>query len=408
MVPMGITVAFDKKQRLHYVIRDIPRGSLGWDAGADCTRQLNSLLAAKTPTALLRAIEAMPSLYPEGRFSKKTRPIESAQEVRYALVRLGECDEDQLRAEMWMESATPLRSDTAKMSKFIADYGYGNEGLEDWAEAVLDDGRVIVVEHLQDWMTLRNSLTLCGRLLAQLQDGNHAPLEDAGFYHRNNSRLKDDFYIIPFKFNAFFARASADWEEKDPLYNSLVTEGKLSSRYKFIDDLRGAFPDPSESDVFLVARPTATQEYDSFFASKRREPADKTLYLMVRNSGDQEAMAKKVILAFTEAFRGLEDWEQGMRGKEGRRGTGRPLGWAYDAMGAFAKLDEARELPLSFPSALWHRLLYHHAQALVICSHCKNAILSSEQGTRREYCSDTCRVQAATKEKKRGEREGRA
>ena len=402
---MGITVAYDKRQKLHYVIRDVPGDALEWDAGQDCTRQLNALLAAKTPTALLRAVEGMPSLYPEGRFSKTTRPVASREEVHYAVVRFGECDEDQLRAEMWMDSATPLRSDTAKMSKFVTDYGYDGEALAERAGAALGEGRVVAVEHLQDWMTLRNALTLCGRLLAQLQEGGPVSLEDAGFYRRSNSRLKDDFYIIPFKFNAFFARASADWEEKDPLYNSLMTERKLASRYRFLAEPRGGFPDPSEPDVFLVTSPVATQEYSSVFASKRLEPVDKTLYLMVRDSGDQEAMAKKVVLAFTEAFRGLEDWERGMRGKEDRRGTGRALGWAYDAMGAFAKQDEAREVPLSFPSGLWHRLLYHHAQALVVCSHCKNAILSSEQGTRREYCSDTCRVQAAAKERKRGERD---
>ena len=400
---MGIAVAYDSKQKLHYVVRSVPAGLLEWDPDADCTAQLNALLAAKTPTAFLRAVDGMPSLYPRGRFSKTTRAATRKSEVEYAIVRLGECDEDQLRAEMWMDSATPLRSDTAKMSKFAADFGYEEVRFAELVDGALEGGGAVVVEHLQDWMTMRNSLTLCARLLAQLQDGGGAAsLEEAGFYRRENSRLKDGFYIIPFKFNPFFARASADWEEKDPLYNSLVTQRKLATRLGFLDDARGDFPDASEEDVFFATSAVAKQEYAGIFASRRLEPADKTLYMMVRDSGDHAAMATKTVLAMTEAFRTLEDWEDGMRGKEARRGTGRPLGWEYDAAGALAGIDDARMVPRSFASALWYRLLYHHARRFTICAHCKNAVLSSEKGMRREYCSDTCRVQAAVKERKRG------
>lgn len=391
----GISLAYDSRQRVHYVLRVVSPEALAWDGSLDCGAALNGLLETKTARSLLDGISQMTSLCPDGVFWGQRYMFTQKEARRSFPKRFSSCEAGQLQAELWLDSAGALRSDKSKLSKFVEEFG--TDGGE-FLEALLPKATsadLVLAERLQDWITLRNSLSLCARLLGQIEGGGGAiSLERAGFYNPGrNEHLGGSFYMIPFKFNTYFAATGVDGPDvHDPLFTRVAPPGKRAAGDGRLFRTSVNYPDPKRPNVFLATRPAATESFPESVAdllvSKRREPAEKVYYLMVEDSGDHMQMACDIVNAFTRGFRTLDDPVAG-------RGEPRKLGWVYDETGNTAKLPQPRLEPRSLPSALWYSLLFHPAMKMVLCKRCGNAILSREKGTPKAYCSETCRVQDA-------------
>ena len=396
---MNIAVSYNRRESLHYLLRIVPRGALSWDTGANCLGHLDGLLSSKMPAQLLQAIDAMPSLYPGGTFSGKVYWCELA-EASKRLSAFAGCDEAQLEAELQIVAVKELRANNTRLTQFVAEYGKSGAEYADSLRYANGEECVLLVERLQDWMTLQSSLSLCARLRAQLERGDvPVSLEGAGFAHRTNTRLEDDFYIIPFKFNTFYAKEHVEGAVNDPLFTALAPWVKGKTRLSPIDQVYVRYPDKDNKDVFFATAPVATQEYpktvEEVFIARRRSASVKTYYLLARDGGDQAAIARSIAASFTRAFRTLQD-----PGDKKGRGK-RDLGWTYDAEGEFDGAAGPRLVPQSLPSALWQQLVYHPGMRTIACAYCGNAVLAREQGNQKHYCSPSCRVQDAKRAKAR-------
>ena len=409
---MDIAIAYDSRQGLHFILRVVAKEQIGCDGRIECVGMLNDLLTTKTPPRLLKAINDMPSLYPGGYFAGERYAFAFSEAAEIFVERFAVCDESLLKAELWLDSAQSLRADTARITQFVRDHGTNGKGFLNSLRMRSSSDCVVLAERLQDWMTLRNSLSVCARLLGQLEgNGSSASLEDAGFHLEDNKLLGGEHYLLPFKFNTFYAlRGSGKWEKQDPLFAALAPAAKRDVELGSTGRVYANYPDPGNNGVFFAAYPVATQDYptsapelfEKIFRSDRREPVKKTHYFLVRNSGNQAQMAKDVVNAFTSAFRTLEDPGSTRR----KPGEVRDLGWMYDKAGEFEKLAQPRLVPQSLVSALWFRLIYHPVMKISICKFCGNAVVSREQGTPKAYCTDTCRVQDANRRKREEARDG--
>lgn len=409
---MDVAIAYDSRQGVHFVLRVVAKERVGWDGRVECVGMLNDLLTTKTPSRLLKAIDDMPSLYPGGSFAGERYAYAFSEAAGKFAKRFAECDEDLLKAELWLDSARGLRADSARVTQFVKEYGTNGEGFLDSLRMRNAADCMVLAERLQDWMTLRNSLSVCARLLGQLEgNGPSVSLEDAGFRLEDNKLLGGEHYLLPFKFNTFYAlRGSGKWEKQDPLFATMAPAAKRGVELGSTGRVYANYPDPRNNDVFFAAYPVATQDYpasaselfEKIFMSGRREPAKKTHYFLVRNTGDQAQMAKGVVNVFTSAFRNLEDPGSARR----KPGEVRNLGWMYDEAGEFEKLAQPRLVPQSLASALWYRLVYHPVMKISVCKFCGNAVVSREQGTPKAYCTDTCRVQDANRRKREEARDG--
>lgn len=396
---MNIAISYKKRERLHYLFRVVPRSALTWDPSANCLAHLDGLLSSKMPTQLLQAIDGTPSLYPGGAFGGKRYWCE-LEDAPAHLADFRECDEDQLEAELQIVSVKELRANNTRLTQLVAEYGTGGPEYAAGLKYLNGEECVLLVERLQDWMTLQSSLSLCARLRAQLEAGEGAvSLEVAGFTHRVNTRLEDDFFIIPFKFNTFYAREHVKGDINDPLFTALAPWEKGKTRLSPIDQVYVRYPDGANEDVFFATAPVATQEHpksaEELFIARRRSASQKTYYLLARDSRAEGAIAKSIVSSFTRAFRTLED--PGDKRGRGRRN----LGWSYDAEGEFDGSAVPRLVPQSLPSALWLQLSYHPGMRTITCAYCGNAVLARERGNQKHYCSPSCRVQDAKRAKAR-------
>ena len=403
---MYTCVLYNAKEKRHFVVRVIEKCQLAWSWSGECSAELNKLISSKTPQQLLDAIDSFPALYPQESFLDKKIAyslMDAKDELRKS--RYVSCKKETLEAEMYLASATPLRANKESFESFILKYGTnGQDYLTDLRE-VSESEHFVLMEPVQDWMMLRNTLSICARVLGQIQDEEkQESLEDAGFSFRDNTRIKKEIYYTPFKYNTFFNTSSGQMFEQDALFTALTKRKYERTTIPFFLDINVDYFSEIERDVFVLTRPLATQKYDMIqslkqeFLSESTGPVEtRTHYLCLRNTGDQREMMEGIIEAFSSAFRSLTDSTEA-KGK--KRGTGSFLGWKYDQSGEYEKLEEPRLVPQSFISALWYQLVYHPGKRITICKLCKNAVLTNEQGTKNKYCSNSCRVRDSRKRKK--------
>lgn len=397
---MNIKVLFNQKQKIHYVVRVVEKTAPEWKHKSDISDILNDLLLTRTPEQLMKVIDKMPSLYPHASFGDENQAYSFVEAKDMLSQQFNLFDKDRLEAELFLESAKPLKGNKRKIISFAENYC--TEGSEYAASLGLfnEDECVVLVEHLQDWMMLRNSLSLAARLLGQIEDDTmEVSLVDAGFRHQDNTRLKQSMYIIPFKYNTFFAKKFAPVKSQDPLFCSMVNEEIVKTNFAGLGNVYKHCLEKDRSDTYFITKPQATQEYPSLvkelFSMERESSEEQTLYLCVEDNGTQLDMAKRVVSSFAIAFRKLREKESSKSGKDEEL-----LGWEYDPSGEFEKLASPRIVARSFVSGLFYQLIYHPGKRITICGECGNAVLSREQGTRNKYCSDSCRVQASKKRKR--------
>lgn len=395
---MDVAITYDAKKKLHYIVRIVPRVAVGWTGKADVSALLNELLVAKTPSSLIKAFDNAPALYPAGTFAGRKYAF-AFKEAESELASYSTCNEAQLHAELLLNSAKELRFDSAGIGQFAIDNGCSGAEFVERLKDRNSSEHIVLIEQLQDWMTLRNSLSVCARLLGQVERMDEpVSLEEAGFELRSIRRLGGDYFITPFKFNTYFAASQGkDWEQKDPLFYALFPVEDMQTEWvPILGNISAHYPDPKNKDVFFATQPIATGEYaklgEGMFISKNRPVGTKTYYLVVKKSVSDDELARSIVSAFTRAFRDLQDPVGGFKKKKGQF---RPLGWSYDEAGEFEGLDAPRYIPNSLPSALWYQLIYHPGKEIIVCAECKNAAINVKKGRSRDYCSDLCRVRAS-------------
>ena len=150
---MNIAISYRKRERLHYLLRVVPRSALTWNPGANCLAHLDGLLSSKMPSQLLQAIDGAPSLYPDGVFGGRRYWCE-LKDAPGRLSDFRECDEVQLEAELQIVSVKELRANNTRLTQLIAEYGTGGPEYAAGLKYLNGKECVLLVERLQDWMTL--------------------------------------------------------------------------------------------------------------------------------------------------------------------------------------------------------------------------------------------------------------
>lgn len=392
---MKPSLVYSRGIEAHCIVRIIPanRFDMIWDSREDLSKELNALLTVKNLSGLLKTIGDMPPVLPLAVACSRRRVFTVEQAMRDLPGDLIECNEGSLRAESFIESCRPMRANGVSARRAVSEYGSTGaliaEGLE---EDPADSENLVVVEPLQDWMTLVNSLKLCARLLAAINSREQVSLEDLGFAHMTSKRLKGkELYGLPFKFNTLFSGPDLveGWQRQDPLFYALTHKKKVGSNAPSVSVPVYALGEGSSS-IFVTTRPIAAGDQHAA-GSNKHDIDGKALYLCIEDNGDQRKMASNVVLMFGKAFRNLSVPQDGATGGDS------PCGWEYDADGGLRGLDAPLIRMLSFASALWYQLVYHPGQRLSRCKWCGDAMMSKDIGPKKEFCTGSCRVQYGRK-----------
>lgn len=315
-----------------------------------------------------------------------------------------DCCPPQLEAELFIESATGVRANGDRM-RSVAER-FGSNGKRIIEEALLDDGQVFLVEPVADWMALRNMLSLTARLLGRIRNGGDLTnvLAECGFAFRHNGLYRGDIWLIPLKYSCFEDVRKSHvtfglddgFKRYEPLFDCVTEWADVEVVHPFTRYLPGKDTAPVRVlsgdclDVFLASQSSAEEDFRKVFGANRLTAEQKTTYLVVRDNGDQEQLAKEVVRLFFNAFRCMED-----EPVKGRRGYSCFLGWECADAGIFGEPDCCVTECRSFASSLMYYLFYHPSMRITVCALCGNAVLSNYRGTRKEYCSDSCRVRGA-------------
>ncbi len=384
----------NKRTRAHCLVRAVPAnialaGSFEPDPAA-----LNALLGVKAPGQLVQAVDDLPPLVAAESLARMPRILAPADAAGYLGGSFAECDADVLAAELFLDSAEGLRANGQSLVKFADEYCCGGRVAAQRMGSLSDDIAVLV-EPVQDWMAVRNQLSIALRLKGLLAEGEPDIFGRAGFERVDNRRLGSPLLVIPAKFNPFFAKAArtaAADAAADPLFSAMAPRARRATSVPGVGDVSPNYPDPSNKGVFFTTKPLATDDlpsWGSLFRPNRVPAEDQTLYLCVEDVGDQEAMTRSVVESFSYGYVNLD--------LEGEK-----AGWEYDVSGEHENIDAPRVLCRSFASSLWYALSYHRGKRITVCRLCGNAVLSNERGTRKNYCSDACRVRDANRRKAAG------
>lgn len=244
-------------------------------------------------------------------------------------------------------------------------------------------GASLVVEPLQDWILLRNLLSITLRLGALLREGNGDSgtlLEGAGFSRVGrrsfHSKLSIDSpgYAIPVMFNPFFREGkvvancpSSDGRAAWPLYERIA---KSETRHAVggldieVGSLRGS---DSIKFVSVVRAVDSTGEAPSRWL--RSGEARWTYLVIVGEEGKgQKALADSFLNAVdSQLYRPTLSFSGRM-------------------------MAEVSVCAPDLPTALWGIVRNHPNHYLLTCENCHRTVFSTTQGPNRRFCSDSCRV----------------
>ena len=393
---MASWIAFDSDDNLHYIIRVIPREQYSWawnDRGL--SKELNSLITVKSPAAFMRLVDALPPIVPCAYFGGRQVAYLREEIEDGSLMGMEGCNTRILESEFFLESSKPMRSNKVKLDKLVTEWGSDGRTVASLLKGIEGDF-VVLVEPLQDWMTLRNSLSLCARLLAGVEHGSGL-LKGLGFDMLKSKRLGKELWGIAFKYNPFYSKKIAlrDEDRFDPLFYALTDQYSEKTNVPFMKrELHGLCPE--DHSVFVTTRQIATGHYDAIGPNKEKTPSEKTLYLCVAGGDGGKESSKEIIRQFSWAFRHLAI-------PQGNKASCESVdcGWRYDQRGEFQDLAGPKMVPGSFASALWYQLVYHPHDRLTRCKWCGDALMARSVGTPKEFCCGSCRVQYGRSQKGR-------
>ena len=286
----------------------------------------------------------------------------------------------------------------------VAGYDAFSNGLRDVLERCNDDTHVVYCEPLQDWMIVRNMLSLASQLyyLANAPETMNAPLSSlCRVRHYDEVKyLKRPAFALPIAFNT-------TGRLKRQLDPGLIWDA-LQENYAKASPLFCSGIEVPENQKWLGAIKNRhfwsqiIQDEDVLFLSAYQVEAT---YVGREVSGDTEWQAlymvvvpkmEKGVVAETErdmADRLFYDIERAFfTGPDGIRGR-RLCGWGR---GDVSESDGDSLMGFkSLMGALWDKVFHHRAVGFVTCRNCGNTVLRTTKGKRSLYCSDSCRSAAA-------------
>lgn len=377
----------DKKSLMLSLVRFVQTEELDSPRGGVDFERANALLMARDPEALVEsALKLGPMFVREADLGD--RCLSLTQSGRKERKRFRRSDSAELLAECFFDPYTVSvedrsimfegmgRTPRASADRVVEKRDYLSECPD---LSSLGDGFRLIVEPLQDWVLLRNLLSIALRLGGTLRASKSPEtlLDDAGFAKSERktlySMLATDSpgFTIPVMFNPFFREGTIvlrdfayDADAAWPLFRS-ITETK--SRYlglANVASLRGC------DSIKFVTGPQAEASEGGFRPIYTRPEESRWMYLVIEN---REGLSQKEL---ADMFLDSLD-----------RCLYRPhLSYGDNPMA---------EVSVNFydlPSALWDLVRSHQNHYLMTCDNCHRTVFSTTQGPNRRFCSDSCRV----------------
>lgn len=364
-------IAFDGKTGLHCLVRLVPAGEEGEPVSSPSVERLNSLLMAKDVEGLFDAASslgrlrggyrALPDLCFGSADPLRGRLLPSRQDLL-----LSECFFDPYSAPVGSEGVgfkVSVRKERARARCAVERH--------DWCAAVssMGEGRLsgyrVVLEPVQDWVLLRNLLSVSMRVagaLRELPDG--APvLEDVGFRRASRASfhakvaLDAPAYVIPIAFNSFFREGPALKHLGDAV-SPLLSELTIASNRHHL------------TNIFELKGGSGVKFLSAVQAERASPDEEKWLYLAVeeRDGGRSQAELATSLL----------------------RAVDRSIG-STDVAICRCETDEVAGTPFTLAQGLWDLFRHHPGHYIMTCDQCRRSVLVTPQGGRKRFCSGTCR-----------------
>lgn len=400
--PMGPFIVWNKKCSLHFFVREVSAEECDRAAYGAAYADLNGLLVAKSRDQMVKAIADMPPLFPGKSFDGKQRIYSSREILHPSFAKLfTKCESSKLEEEFFIETAKGVRDNSEKIDALIGRYGSSGEEIAEFAASCPD--AMFAVEPIVDWTMVRSLLSVVARLSGLIIEGAADPFRRGGFVYLDSRYLGIPIWGIPIKFNAcerlhfndrdYYTEEGAS--KFDPLFSSVRVVLPKRKVMQPVPGINKSFPATislcglSEDDekIFFASQPIARDDFRKLFGKNRTTAEQKTEYLCIETGGDDVADVKRLVRRIVELFAGLKE-------KYPETGAARDYGWDCDYSNIFEEPGYRKTVCRSYASALMYALIYHPGKRYTVCALCGNAVLSNIRGTRKEYCSDACRVRA--------------
>lgn len=377
----GLYIAKDQRSGMHSFVRVAPSAGMPDSPCNPSINSVNDLLMAKNVESLADAAEQLGPMFLRGN-SLRLRTLD--RDDFRALVSspddlLAECffdpyakrsDDDPWAFERSGNTARLAVSRAVENRDFCSKYPNVSSG----------EGRApLIVEPLQDWVLLRNLLSVTlrvGALLREEARSSGTLLEDAGFSRVGrrtfSSKLVIDSpgYAIPVMFNPFFRPGSVTGNDLAynadatcPLYGR-IAEVRMGLFGASIGVLRGC------NVIKFATGSQAEAARGSFKPRKNRPKEAKWMYLVIENREGvgQGELADVLLNALdSQLYRPHLSYSGKM-------------------------MEEVSVCSYDLPTALWGLVRDHPSHYLSTCENCQRTVFSTNQGPSRRFCSDACRT----------------
>lgn len=383
---INLYLAKDKRSNMHSFVRSTSEKLLSGEVFSPPADAVNDLLMSRSIESLANAAERLGPMFRRGkdyehRLMRGGRPrlLPSNSEDL-----LWECFFDPYATRV--ESGSPAFERSGNTARRAAARVIESR---DFCKCEGDDptpdGRPdLIVEPLQDWVLLRNLISVALRLGGTLRTtkSRDTLLEDVGFSKMGRrtlmSKLATDSpgFALPVMFNPFFrGGASRDGAKKLqnitfdakatwPLYLSIT---EIKSRYlglANVASLRGC------DSIKFVTGPQAEAPDGSFEPIETRPEESRWMYLVIEDrDGSSQAELADMLLNALE------------------RQLYRPH---LSCVGV--SMAEVAVESYDLPTALWGMVREHPGHYLLTCENCRRTIFATNQGPDRRFCSDACRI----------------
>lgn len=386
---------------MHVLVRTVPKDAGLVDRPKVSMADLNALLSSRKPRELALAVSKLPPLLPLGpdlpRKGSWATGLEDALRVADDLG-LGPVDVEILQYESQFDANTSV-SMSASASRSAAErMSYSAEWLRGAFDGCDPGAADLVIEPLAEWVFARNVLGIVAKLLALIETTD-APMERAGFAKRENSYLGEEIWYLPFAFNPFFAPTKpslasiaarfGDYGIYNPLLKLTTRQEQMKRRggnpiqrqvEEVIANCFGPSPLAGGGAVYLLTAPVASEDYIRLIGGKRA--ATERRYMLCTSAGDsQQAAARRVANALIDAVASL-------RSDDGRS----EFGWVERRECRFEASPISEFEGCSTLSALMLQIVYRGSNRIAVCSNCGCAILQTQKGPLKEWCSPACRM----------------
>lgn len=238
------------------------------------------------------------------------------------------------------------------------------------------------LEPLQDWVLLRNLLSISLRLGGTMRTMRSEAAENnllvkSGFIKSERSNLSSKLaidapgYSIPVMFNPFYRDGNAlindatfDDESTWPLYRTIVESQSRHLGLTNVGCLKGC------ERIKFVTGPQARSDLGRLVPVFTRPTEAKWLYMVIEDRGgaSQLELANELINVLDRLlYAPILSY------------TGKPM-------------EEIAIESMWLPCSLWSIVRSHPNHYLLTCENCQRTVLSTNQGPNKRFCSDSCRV----------------